>query len=86
MLLHLKKIAGSTTGMFPIGYEVVGEPVDENGCIVINWKKIKAPIYLKLPSSRFSEKPFQFKTDEIVKIENDVVITYSGKWKFSEIT
>lgn len=82
MLLHLKKISGSNASLFSIGYEVVGIPVDENGDEMKNVDSLQQ-LHMKLPSTRFSDRPFQFSDGPILKITGSNIHTNVSVWNFT---
>lgn len=85
MLLHLKKVGGSNSSLFAIGYEVVGVPVDIAGVELSNIVTAK-DLNLKLPSTRFTELPFQFSDGKILKIADGCINTNSSIWKFTVVS
>ena len=84
-MLHLKKIGGSNSSLFPVGYEVVGILVDAYGAELNNISSAKE-LYLKLPSTRFTNLPYQFSDGEILKMEYDTINTGSSVWKFTKVS
>lgn len=83
-MLHLKKVGGSNASLFVIGYEVVGILVDNEGSEIDLFKSKN--LNLRLPSTRFTEKPYQFSDGEIIKIDQDIVTTKNSIWKYLKIS
>jgi len=68
-----------------MGYEVVGIPVDGSGAELKSIDTMQQ-LHLKLPSTRFTDRPFQFSDGEIIKISQDSIITNTSVWKFTVIS
>ena len=85
MLLHLKKVSGSNASLFAIGYEIVGIPVDASGAELSNVTQAK-DLFLKLPSTRFTELPYQFSDGKILRIQDNCINTNNSVWQFTIIS
>lgn len=93
MMVQVTKLQtkGSVDGMFPVGFKITGDLVDQNGMDITDPLKIpKEGLFLRTQQTAFSTLPYQFATDGVISVQMTqpgiyLVDTISAVWQLKPI-